>query len=311
VDWLTESDVEARLARVRKDQTAWLGPDGRWSLAGAQAKIALLEANGRWGQPSGRYATNRILKPAIAGLAAHDLNEHLCLSAGRQLGLRVARSRLMTFGSERAIVVDRFDRRPQAEGAGQVRFHQEDLCQALGVHPAAKYQSDGGPSAVDVIAVLRDQIDARHAQDDILMFVDALLYNWLIAAPDAHAKNYSLLLHGGSARLAPLYDIASALPYEDVHAPKVKVAMKIGGYYRISSIGSRAWRRFATEAGLDADLVIEHATQLCERAPSAFAAAIDGLADPSDEVAARLLERVRERSLACAAQLRDADRSSD
>src|SRR3546814_16178066 len=67
-------------------------------------------------------------------------------------------------------------------------------------------------------------------------FVDALAFNWLVAAPDAHAKNYALLLEGPQVRLAPLYDIASALAYPDFHLPKLKMAMKIGGYYRLSAI---------------------------------------------------------------------------
>ena len=40
-----------------------------------------------------------------------------------------------------------------------------------------------------------------------------LIFNWLIAGTDAHAKNFSLLIAPGpQIRLAPLYDLASALP---------------------------------------------------------------------------------------------------
>jgi serine/threonine-protein kinase HipA len=35
-------------------------------------------------------------------------------------------------------------------------------------------------------------------------FVDALAWNWLIEGTDAHAKNYSLLLASGQARMAAL-----------------------------------------------------------------------------------------------------------
>lgn len=303
VEWLTDGDVEAELARVRQDHTAWLGPDGRWSLAGAHAKIALVEADGHWGRPSGRLATNRILKPAIAGLNAHDMNEHLCMAAARGLGLRAARTRVMTFGSERAIVIDRFDRRLAPNGRTEVRFHQEDLCQTLGLYPSAKHQSDGGPSAIDAIRVLRDHVDAKNVQSDVHTFVDAFIYNWLLAAPDAHAKNYSVLLNGSGVRLAPLYDIASALPYDDFDAPKVKVAMKVGGYYKLSSIGRGAWRRFATDAGLDPDEVLERARDLSERAPAAFTAAVDALVDPTDPMALRLLDRVTIRAETCRALL--------
>jgi serine/threonine-protein kinase HipA len=78
VTWLTDDEVAQRLRELRQDSTAWLGRSftGRFSLAGAQAKTALLLQNGRWGEPSGRIATSHILKPAVAGLDDHDLNEH-------------------------------------------------------------------------------------------------------------------------------------------------------------------------------------------------------------------------------------------
>ena len=63
-------------------------------------------------------------------------------------------------------------------------------------------------------------------------FADALIWNWLIAGTDAHAKNYSVLLAGRQVRLAPLYDVASGLPYA-VHEKKLRFAMKIGGDYRV------------------------------------------------------------------------------
>jgi serine/threonine-protein kinase HipA len=68
VRWLTDADVAARLQTLRADGTAWLGAGstGRFSLAGAQAKTALLHEDGRWGVPSGARATSHILKPAVS-----------------------------------------------------------------------------------------------------------------------------------------------------------------------------------------------------------------------------------------------------
>jgi serine/threonine-protein kinase HipA len=203
---LTEADLEVRLAALRADQASWLGADGRWSLGGAQAKLALAEVDGRWSEPHGAFATNRILKPAIAGLPSHDLNEHLCLDACRRLGLLVELSRVQTFGAERAIVVERYDRASSPDGSTQVRIHQEDCCQALGVRPSGTYQSDGGPGAVDVVRLLRSVVDPIDVPADVDRFVDALIVNWLLAAPDAHAKNYSLPPAGWGQRAprAPL-----------------------------------------------------------------------------------------------------------
>ena len=304
VDWLDEDDVAALLRRVRDDATAWLAPgaDGRWSLAGAQAKIALLEKDGRWGRPSGRTPTNRILKPGTEGLPDADLNEHLCLAAARRLGLRAAATRVMRFGEERAIVVDRYDRVFDADGE-IVRIHQEDLCQALAVHPVHKYQADGGPGPADIVAVLRDNVDGGRAEADVASFLDALIFNWIVAAPDAHAKNYSLLLHSRSVRLAPLYDIASALPYDEYHEPKVKLAMKVGTHYRVGSLGRSAWRPQPREVRVDDDGLLGRAVDLAERTPSAIADAAAALPDPPSPFVATMVELVSARASRCAAAL--------
>jgi serine/threonine-protein kinase HipA len=80
-------------------------------------------------------------------------------------------------------------------------------------------------------------------QEDVQRFVDAPAFNWLIAGTDAHAKNYSLLIGAeGRARLAPLYDIASILPY-DFDMQKVRLAMKVGGIYRLRDVGPHQWRK--------------------------------------------------------------------
>jgi len=79
--------------------------------------------------------------------------------------------------------------------------------------------------------------------------------------------------------------------------------MKIGGYYKVAAIGARSWQRFATDGGLAPDEVVGRARHLCERAPMAFDAAAKALDDPTDAMAARLVDCVTTRAAACRAQL--------
>lgn len=301
VTWLTEEALARRLRELREDSTAWLGREftGQFSLAGAQAKTALLYQEGRWGVPTGSAATSHILKPAVAGLDEHDLNEHLCLDAARRAGLVVAHTRVGQFGEESAIVVDRYDRR-RSDGA-LARIHQEDLCQALGVHPDRKYQNEGGPGSTDVAAVLRQVMPPRVADDAIWRFFDALIWNWLIAGTDAHAKNYSLLLAGGDVRLAPLYDIASALPY-GTHERKLRFAMKIGGDYRVYP-RRNTWDAAARELHLDLDGAVERVVALALRTPEAFADAASApeVATLHRPLPSRLVDLVADRVKRCLA----------
>jgi len=261
VEWLDDAGIASRLRALRSDVSAWRGVEdgGQFSLGGAQPKTALLFDGKRWGIPSGALATTHILKPGIADLDGHAENEHLCLELARALGLPTASSSVRRFEDQVAIVVERYDRIASGGGAGAARgraplavtrVHQEDACQALAVLPGRKYESDGGPGARAIVELLR--ASSSRAREDVETFVAALAFAWLVGGTDAHAKNYSVLLGaGGRARLAPLYDIASVLPYATGRERKLKLAMKIGGKYRLHEIGPEQWRALAVELSLD------------------------------------------------------------
>lgn len=305
VQWLTEEQVADRLRDLRADPTDWLsaGPAGQWSLAGAQAKLALHHDDGRWGRPAGRVPTTHILKPAISGLDDHDLNEQLCLDLARRLGLRAARSWVQAFGDERAVCVERYDRFRST--TGWRRVHQEDLCQALAVPPGKKYQADGGPSPERIAALLRTHLPAPRADDAVRAFVDALALSWIIVGSDAHAKNYSLLLSGDQVRLAPLYDVASFLPYDSSDGHRLRLPMNIGGRYDVSWIGVEQWRSLAQDVGLDPDSTLERVRELAIRTPDALAdaCAADDVRALGSALPARLLEAVAAQARACVRRL--------
>lgn len=306
IDWLDESQVADRLAALRGDATLWLGPDftGQFSLGGAQAKTALHLQDGRWGVPSGAIPTTHILKPAIAGLDEHDLNEHLCLQGAANAGLVVAQSRIARFRDETAVVVERYDR--TVVGGRVIRVHQEDLCQAVGVPPASKYEADGGPGVARIGTVLRETIrPAAAGSAAVTSFLDALIWNWVIGGTDAHAKNYSLLLAGRQVRLAPLYDIASVLPYEGVDGLKLKMAMKLGGEYRLKAHRESTWPKVADDLALPRDHVVERARDLVTRAPDALAdaARADDVRALGSKLPARLVDAVADRRDRCLVQL--------
>jgi serine/threonine-protein kinase HipA len=124
----------------------------------------------------------------------------------------------------------------------------------------------------------------------------------LIGGSDGHAKNYSLL-HGtgGRVRLAPLYDLASALPYPDLNTPKLKLAMKYGSHYRLRDIGSADLRKLASAMGMSPDTLTNRAREMCTQMPNAAdevaeACARDGLARAIFD---RLVDALVERAAVC------------
>ena len=85
---------------------------------------------------------------------------------------------------------------------------------------------------------------------------------------DLHSKNYSVLVGtGGNVRLAPLYDLASILPYTDMNLQKAKLAMKIGGEYLLRNIRRYHWKKMAAELRLDPGALIHRIDSLARQLP--------------------------------------------
>ena len=304
VEWLTEADVAERLRTLRRDRAAWrMARDtGQFTLAGVQPKTAFLLDGQRWGVPYGPMPTTHILKPPIHGFDGHAENEHLCLALARALGLPAARSEVRRFEDETAIVVERYDRARLA--ASIRRLHQEDMCQVLGLPPTKKYQNEGGPGCAELSEAIRTH--SGEPGDDAWTFARAIMLNWIIGGTDAHAKNFSMLISAnGRARLAPLYDVASTLPYE-FDPRKLKMATKIGGEYRLEEIYSRQWTKFASELRLASAEVLNMGRTMAETLPAAIAETVDdahanGLDHP---ILPRTIEVLNARSERCVRALK-------
>ncbi len=114
--------------------------------------------------------------------------------------------------------------------------------------------------------------------------MEGLIGNYLLGAPDAHAKNYSvMLMPSGEVTLAPFYDIASGLPYEhQAHdgfpAKNVglrKAAMSISGERRFGKVEARHWEKFALDASLDLEWRTEVIRYMATAIPEALVQVID------------------------------------
>lgn len=305
VEWLSEDDIAVLLAGLRRNPAAGrASPDqGQFSLAGAQPKTALYQDDrGRWGVPKGRVPSNRILKPPVLDLDDLAYNEHFCLHLARELGLPAVASKVQRFGDETAIVVERYDR--VRLGGVLSRVHQEDMCQALAVPPTRRYESDGGPGLVAIAALL-----ARHSSDaavDVARFLDANILNWLVAGTDAHAKNYSVLHAAGpDLRLAPLYDLITALPYPQFQRTRIRLAMSVNGESAVDRITGAHWRAVARAVDFPPDLVVSRIAELGEEIPGAIDRVIrhpDGDAE-TRAIVARLADPVTKHVRACLKRL--------
>jgi serine/threonine-protein kinase HipA len=180
-----------------------------------------------------------------------------------------------------------------------LRIHQEDLCQALGLPPTQKYQNDRGPKPEQIVKHLRKVMSPLNADGAVARLFDALAWNWLIGGTDAHAKNYSLLLAGGDVRLAPIYDVASALPYA-IHERKLNFAMKIGGHYDVVPYPD-SWARAADEMGIEREVADDRIRELAALAPDAFAAsaASADIVSLKSDLPHKLVDIIADRAARC------------
>ena len=217
---LDESAVAAMLKSVVNTGSSITrnDKDFRLALPGAQEKTALLFHDNRWHVPLGGTPTTHIIKlpmgmvgPFGVNLDTSIENEWLCSLIAKELGLRTAHSTLHRFEDQRVLIVERFDRRYAPDRSHILRLPQEDFCQATGTSPAHKYESDGGPTMATIMNIL---LGSSNAAVDREHFFSSQILFWLLAAPDGHAKNFSLFIEsGGRFRLTPLYDVISAYPF--------------------------------------------------------------------------------------------------
>jgi len=253
-------------------------PDFRISIAGAQEKTALLQWRGGWRLPKGATPTTHIFKPQIGKLPnGVDMsrsveNEFFCMRAAQAFGLPAAEVEMADFEDVRTLVVTRFDRLWRNPNEA-IRLPQEDFCQALGISPTLKYQSDGGPGARALLNLLRasDEPDTDRAT-----FFKAQVLFWLLGATDGHAKNFSLFLGpSGSFRMTPLYDILSAQPAVNagqIRRNQFKLAMSFGdsGHYPVAKIMARHLAETGSAAGMSAVAIAAIFEQIRETAPKAL-----------------------------------------
>jgi serine/threonine-protein kinase HipA len=280
-DPLGEPDVAA-LLRATVSPAVLGQRDGeafRISLAGAQEKTALLWHEGRWHLPRGTTPTTHIMKLPLgrvggvqADMSTSIENEWLCAQIVRAFGLPVARCEIARFEDQKALVVERFDRRRSPSGGWWLRLPQEDMCQATATPMDLKYESAGGPGIREIMRLL---LGAREAAADRACFFKTQVLFWMLAAIDGHAKNFSVFLEPRDRfSLTPLYDVLSAYPILGHNAnqlppEKITLAMAARGnntHYRWAKILPRHW--LSTAERCDFNGAEEILAELAEATPA-------------------------------------------
>jgi serine/threonine-protein kinase HipA len=285
---LSADDLAELVANLRSAPLG-IGRKVRLSLAGVQEKLLLTRMpGGVWGRPVEGTPSTHILKPEIERFANTVENEAFCMSVARHLGLSVAEVDMIIVDERPVLVVRRYDRIVGPDESVH-RVHQEDMCQALGLPPAKKYEQDAGPTLARVARVLQDVAEPAATQT----FLRALTLNVALGNCDAHGKNFSLLhTDSGALRLAPLYDLLSTrfYPVDDKLAMYVDT-VQLADRVTADRLVNEATRWDITRANAEA-IVVETLDQL-PGAVSEAAGEIDGLPSEIPELVERRIKHIR------------------
>ncbi|WP_409141817.1 type II toxin-antitoxin system HipA family toxin [Cellulosimicrobium sp. RS] len=227
---LTDEQVGALLRDTRGMPLGNSPYSGKSSLAGVQDKIVLALVDDVWHQVHDGYPSTHILKPHSTANPTIVYDEEYATRIAARLGLTHGTPRLHEFDGRTALVIERFDRSPDAPRG---RLHQEDMNQALGARGDEKYQEIGGKVSLVRIAQVLRRAAGPTAVDQLLRYVTLAV---AVGNLDMHAKNVSMLhLPDGSARVAPMYDV---VPLR--HQPTDgRLALAVNGVYVHSAVTAR------------------------------------------------------------------------
>lgn len=267
---LSEDDLRKTLRDLPSLASSNLA--SRLSLAGTQGKVGLAHMPGMpmandWLRPEGGAASTHILK--VSNLSRIAEFELVCMTAAEQCGISVARTCSFSLSGP-IICSERYDRRVSREGDGLrvTRLHQEDLAQAFGVTPRAKYLELEGGSYHAIAQLVYERSSAALADIDQLVRVS--VFNYLVGNCDNHLKNLSVLHSPTSLRLAPVYDLVCTTFFERFSR---EMGMRIGSTRVIDDICPDDFHLLAGEIGMGTKRMRRICTELAERVTDAVSKA--------------------------------------
>ena len=170
-------------------------------------------------------------------------NEYFCLSAAKALKLAVPDFQLSDNGL--AIVVARFDLKPDGSYLGY-----EDFCVLNGLPTVDKYK---GGYETRLFRRAREFIGVEHRAGAFEDLFKLFVLNCAIRNGDAHLKNFGAIYDDvtGPARLPPVYDLVSTVPY----LPKDAMALTLNGSTSSSLIQKALTRLGQTRCDLSLPVI--------------------------------------------------------
>jgi serine/threonine-protein kinase HipA len=269
---VAETDAGEVVEPPQSDKPPPRAPVLRFSLAGMQLKFSVVERANRLTIPARGVDGRWIVKLPDRRFDAVPENEAAMLTWAKAAGLDVPDFRLqpiadidglpdgLSYNGDQALAVRRYDR------VDDLRIHQEDFAQVLGVRPAHKYGEDARVGGATLLKVVHHLSARREDEDEILR---RIVFVVLSGNTDGHLKNWSLIYPDGlRPRLSPAYDLVFTLDY----LPKEsrRLALGIGGTKDFYAVTGDHFGAMAERAGMDPSRARRVASEAAERTHQAW-----------------------------------------
>ncbi len=243
----------------------------RLSVAGVQHKInVFMQPSGEFGFGDGSLCSTHILKFERADCPYLVLNEFFCMKLSSAVGLDTAQVQFRRFGEHPALMVERFDRKYDANSDRVLRRHVIDACQALDIPRDSKYERNLG-----------DGRDVKHIREGVSLpklfaFSEAMtspiesvqwllrwqIFNLIISNYDSHGKNISYFFDQNGARFTPTYDLVNVSMFPEF---KQALSMAMGDEFDPETMNAYQFADFAETCQLNKGLVARNLTYLGQR----------------------------------------------
>lgn len=177
----------------------------RAGISGVQPKVLVPEHQDSTPQRFTSKTSDLIIKSGRDEFPGLAINEFLCMSVAREVGIAVPEFYLSD--NRKLFVMRRFDRDQQLDPIGF-----EDMAALMGLAAEQKYSK----SYSAIAKAIRLFCPPEHMQSSLAQLFAIVTLSCIVGNGDAHLKNFGLLYSDPTrrdARLAPAYDIVNTTAY--------------------------------------------------------------------------------------------------
>lgn len=239
----------------------------RAGISGVQPKVLVPEQQASAPQRFTSKTSDLIIKSGRDEFPGLAINEFLCMSVARDVGIAVPEFYLSD--NTKLFVMRRFDRDEQLDPIGF-----EDMAALMGLAAEQKYSK----SYSAIAKAIRLFCPPDRVQESLAQLFAMVSLSCIVGNGDAHLKNFGLLYSDPTqrdARLAPAYDIVNTTAYipEDVLALDLvgnkSLFASIQGLLEFAKACDVARPDEVIREQLQAlERVLARSVELCERAPN-------------------------------------------